>query len=875
MNSKNLITVASAVVGGGAIAVAILMVDDRAPVEVKQAAPVAEAERTKADTSIVDNKVTVLENDLVPDRDPAFETVAEGFRAKGVTVDYAGRVKLEAYGTEGHIETEVVRAERTKGKETVGTLVRTTKPAAHAQAGKDTSRLRYNRYFEGIDLEYRWDGQEIEEFFYLEDELKRSLVSANEGLDIVSVIAGLFRQNGAFLRSTATSMVDESYMTKDVTPPMPEDGLDKLMIHGALELNHEGNRFALPAAFAFDNSNKHRTLPRTFEWTKSGLEVTTHVPAWYLRSAEGQVVIDPSVVTDGTALNLNTWNETNFIKDSTGRMYAGHMGVYNGRWVASYVRSVDDSGLTWEEPRIIEPSYGSAENTHYTPNLVIDSTDTLHAAWSDHGRITDYPAEKGTFYSWGHRMRYAYCDDFCDDNAWLPQGTIPKLVTVQANLAPTAAQHQAVSHMAVDSSDVVHLQWAEWGTVAARHRYFQIAGGNVIEKPGLIWNDIHSHIVVDHADNVHYLASDYWNNYSVRHYQWNRGTEVWDTKNEWVPRHEVVPDDPVTENVNEASDNGGRWHPRQLSAVADGTYIHLALNAYDRWSWYTVPDPAATTGFSAASAATYEILYGRYDIAADEWGTSTWPSGRGTDDYELLTTGNLFEHNYLPSMTMDAAGRVTIVWYKYTPPNNQILLTQLDAPYTPGTWSPHQRIANSIGSQYNPQTLPSLYWPAWHRTLQAGLVQTVYIENGDRILYQASGTPVEGGEPRTPLNHSYVGVVTPTFVWSRIGADTGGITYWLEIAPDTVFEPGDTTRINAGNANTYTLSGAPAERIDDGEYGYWRVQAENAAGLGPFGSVYEVGVDTSAPGTFSLATPAHNSDPGTQTPNLVWNPAAP
>ena len=441
MNSKNLITVATAFAGGVAIAAAFFFVDDRVtPTETVGTAPVMPSEQRAGDMTIVDNRVEALKNDLVPDRETSFESTADGYRADGVLVRKDSTVTLEAYGTGGKVDSVIARALRKKGEETVAEITKSENAPMHTQNGKGLAKVRYDRFFDGIDVEYRWDGTEIEEFFYLSDELKKSLDAADEGLDIVSVMPGLYRENGAFLKTMATTMVDPSDMTVDESPPMLEDGHDELMVHGDVELNSDGNRFALPAAYALDATGDKRMLTRTFAWTKTGLEVTTHVPASYLERATGQVVIDPSLVTGGTAVNLVTWNERNFVKDSTGRLYAGHMGVYAGRWVASYVRSVDGGGLTWEQPRIIEPAYGTSENTHYTPNLVIDSTDTLHAAWADHGHIPANAAEKGAYTSWGHRMRYAYCDDFCDDNAWLPQGTIPKLVTVQAGLSPTAAR---------------------------------------------------------------------------------------------------------------------------------------------------------------------------------------------------------------------------------------------------------------------------------------------------------------------------------------------------------------------------------------------------------------------------------------------------
>ncbi len=852
MNAKNLGTAAAVLAGGSALAAAVFLWpvrDDKTDVEAPKET-VATVETDAEARAVTNNFVTAVKIEQMKARDFNFDQVGSKFRAEGIELGAAGEVTMHAEQTGGKIDQHLVRAERVKGEKTTKVLARNEKATGATETAADTGNVRYDGFFAGIDLEYRYDGRQVEEFFHISDKLKAELVQSGDELVITSLMPGMFRENGDLLKSVQDTKVDQSNLKKDQRPFEPHDGLDVMKVHGGLEVNHAGHRFGLPAAYALDTTGIKHDLARTFAWTAKGLEVRTHLPNEWVQQSKGSILIDPSTVVGGTAVNLRTWNERNFIKDSNDNYHMGFMGVYSGRWVATHTRSTDDTGVSWEAPNIIEPNYGPSENTHYTPSIIIDSDDRLHATWSDHGHIPAQAADKGTYSSWGHRLRYAWCDNACASGVWQPthsdaaESVRLKLVTVQAGIGPTPARHQAYSHEAVDNADTVHITWAEWGVINARHRYFQRDAGGLSEKAGTGWNDIHSQIVVDNNNQVHYLGSDYWNNYSIKHYAWDTGAEAWNVRPEMVPRKTT-------------GGNGGRVHLREFTASVDvNNHIHVGVDAYDRWD-----------------LTTYHVWYGRYDDIQQGW-----------ENVELVYPITQAEHNYGPSITVDDNSLIHLVWYRAVQPNNLIMYARkqtgaLGQPSPP--WTTPERLVISTGTQYNPQIRPRLSWPTGpNNSVTPGVVDVLIVENGSEILYQSTGSPVEGPQPNLPLDHTFVDNSTPVFEWRRVGSDTGGtgqnaITYVLEVAPTPVFDTfvNFPNGIDTGNNNSHTFSGAGGETIPDGEYRYWRVKARNGYGDGPYGPIYEVGADLTPPNAFDLLEPADQSDPGTRTPRFTWEAA--
>lgn len=760
-----------------------------------------------------------------------FGEVGNRFEAEGVTITDAGKMTIKSQFTDGSIATQLTAARVDKASKASTSLKRAEKVKGVASKQGDRGSVRFDGYFDGVDLEYRYDGKDVEEFFHVSSTLKDKLVNDKSELVVTSVIPGVFRENGDIIVGTQTTEVIQDDMEQGEHPLTPQEMDREMFAMGDVELNTaEGDRFGLPAAYAVDATGEKKTLKRHFKWTPKGLEIAVHLDPEWVAQSKGDVMIDPSVVDSGRALNLMTWNERNFVKDSTGRFHLGYNAVYNGRWIAAH-STADASGSSWSPPDIVQPSYGPAENRHYAPELTIDSRDTVHVMFGDHGAIASQASDKGSYTSWGHRIRYANCENRCQSGQWRPTSPRDQLIIVQTGMQPTAARHQSYYTMAVDQQDTVHMTWAEWGVVSARRRYFQrTVGGLFTEKQAPGWHDIHARIVVDNTNQVHYFGSDYWNNYSVVHYAWDRTSQTWGVRPEYLPRR-----------AN--GGNGGRQHNRDFKTVVDSNNnIHLAVRSYDRWH-----------------EARYRIWYGRFDSNSQAW----------ADVEQAYPDDSPATHNYAPSVTVDDNNRAHLVWHRNVTPSNQLMYANKVAGQP---WSTATRLIYSTGTTYNPQIRPRLSFPTGpNNNVTPNIVDVLVVENGDRILYISTGAPVEGPQPMLPLDHSFTQDTTPTLEWRRISSDNGtNVDYEIQLADSPLFTGGGGTVIAIpGNANTYTVPAA----IADGQYRYWRVRAKNSYAAGPWGPIYELGVDTTPPASFNLLTPANNSDPGTRTPRFTWEPA--
>ena len=914
MNGRKLGAMAAVAVCGAAIVFALA--PDR-PGEQSERTPARAGERPSIGSTpsevaarlALNNAVTVAESkDERKVRDFVFAKVAEGFRAEGVEIGDAGKVVLTSQLTGGKLAAQLKSARAVhpgEQSERTRALERGKAPTSRTSDNADGSSVRYLGFFEGIDVEYRYDGKDIEELFHLSDDLKASLVERGEDLRITTLLPAVFRENGALLTAASQAEIDTKHLKKDESPPRPEEGHDRVRIRGDAELANGTHRFGLPAAVAIDSKRAKTSLMREFAWVPKGLEVTVEMPAAWLAEAQGKVVIDPSLVDFGRGINQTTWNERNFVKDSEGNFHVAYRGVYHGRWLPIHSEG-DPGGNAWQQPDLIQISFGTSENQYYTPTLTIDSQDTLHAIWGDHGYVPNYSDLKGTHTSWGHRPRYARCVNGCAAAAnaslsgppvWDPPGEreqLAKLVPIVGGTPrPTDATHLSYYHMAVDSSDTLHIQFSEWGRISARHRYFQLpSGGEVQEKQSLGWNDIHAQMIVDENDQVHYLGSDYWGVYGVRHFQWDRTNEQWEQKANFSPR------DPQ-------GDNSGRMHGREMQAAVDrNNNIHVAINMYDRWNdqhyatWYGcwLEDPGdATETPPRLPGEGPGLWYGECPSSGNPAGTLPCDGSTSGSRQCGMQVWDPDPHSYRPSIVADDANNVWIAWRENRLPVSVVLFTAnifgiqmppSGAPLDgerPVQFEPSavKRLLAGTGTQFDPQFRPRLSYPRNGPGLTPGTnpnysvanstLDVMIVENAAELRYVSTGAPVEGAPPLVPLDGTFTKDSTPEFRWARIGADTGvgAITYWLELAPTAHFDS-NVVRTNAGTADTYTWPTA----MTNGQYGYWRVQAQNLNGLGPFGEIYEVGIDTDAPAAFSLTSPANGTDPANRTPVFEWETAA-
>lgn len=808
-----------------------------APPPVAQAAP---AEITK-NNSLVITKI----DDPRRVRDFAFQKAKASFEADGVNITNAGELTMKSQVTDGVLKQQLVSAVVSKPGDKPKRLARNAAPQATVEAADKFGSLRYDSFFEGLDLEYKYDGKDVEELFHLGGELKKQLVESKSDLEITSLFPGLSQKNGAMIESAdGLSSLPRTLPLPEGKVPPPMHTETTIASVGTVVINNPPHRFMLPDAVAIDARGKRTQLVRTFNWTKNGLEVALRMPASVLSEMEGAVVIDPSIIDRGREIQIRTWNENNIVVDATGRFHIAYMGVSAGRWRAMYTQG---DGLNWETPTVIDPRNSPGEGTHYTPNLVIDANGTLHALWADYGNNAEAPVERGRETDYGHRLHYAQCPNRCVTRNWGWNG--PNGFTQYGRLlAPTPAYHQPYHHMAVDRDNIVHIVFEEQAPY--RQRYFQISGNGgatLEERAGPGQNYHSSYVVVDNNNTIHYLGADYWNNYEVKHYVYNG------PQDRWEPRANMVPRAGMPGAIQ--GDNGGRQSLHSLTAVVDANNnIHAAMQAYDHW-WQ----------------AKWHMVYGRFEQSGANNGT--WQDV-GDVNKPAATAPN----EQYAMITVDNAFTAHLLWWRESDPQRLILYASKQAGQN---WTPTQQLFYTNSSQSPPQVRRRLSWPQGpNNNVTAGILDVVYVLFGAELRYASTGGPVDGPVLFSPRDHAFISNTRPTFEWRRIGSDNGTNTsYTLELDSSPLF-PNATVINVANNAVTHTLNGTAGtngqvgQLLVNGNYYYWRVAARNAYGVGPYSAIFELGADLTPPAAFNLLTPADNSDPGTKTPRFTWGAAA-
>jgi len=127
-------------------------------------------------------------------------------------------------------------------------------------------------------------------------------------------------------------------------------------------------------------------------------------------------------------------------------------------------------------------------------------------------------------------------------------------------------------------------------------------------------------------------------------------------------------------------------------------------------------------------------------------------------------------------------------------------------------------------------------------------------------------SPTEAPTLLLPTDEDYINDDTPYLDWSAVPLAT---SYQYQIATTTLFFL-PTVNINVGG------SSATSPHLNDRHY-YWRVRGYNSEGYGPWSSVWGFTVDTVAPGSLTLVSPANylvTSDYTDYTPTFVWNSAS-
>lgn len=796
-------------------------------------------------------KIVAQTQDTRRIRDYQFAKVADGFKAEGVELHEPGALTFESQLTKGKLAQHILRAERHRG-ESAQAIARGASEVRVAR-GDTYGSITYDDFFEGLGLEYKYDGKDIEEFFHLDDALKASLVKSQDDLRITARIDGLHREDGALLSVRDGDYVDHKPIDapeRDIRAKYLNP--DKMTMTGGVEISTgDGHRYYLPQAIALDSAKTKRVMKRTFRWVADGLEIDVHVPAAYLAETKGTVMVDPSIVDDARQVLLLTWNERSTVRDSTGRLHIGYRGVWSttGRWHAMHKYS-EDNGLTWSDISVLMPTVGLGENQQYNPSLAIDSNDRLHAIFADHGHIPTYTTStnKGPYADWGHRMRYAYCDSGCTNGAWLPADSDQQLI------AATEAAHQRHYHIGVDGTNRVHIAWWENGgplipSPGKRMRYFQ-GNGTISERvPPEDMNAVNhyqNYFIVDNDDQVHWMGADRYGSTDVHHYTLNADGNSWTTRARLDVRQ------------NSTGNSGLTRSYRANGVVGPNGDIHFINQLYNAWG-----GTHSVTG--AAANPTHGIGYGRYIKATDTW-----------VDRGFIREPDMVNqiHEDSPTITVDTNNVAHAVWRVNDPIQPVVLYARktLTGGWTDsGGGPPGEQLLLNVHRQEHPQVRPRLAFPnnAANRNIDGNRLDIFIIQDGGQLVYFTNGGPLNGPDLLFPVNAGFVNTGTPQFTWRRLEIDDGSnTTYEVQVAPTPVFQTSITA--NAGTAETYTWGSGGQAALPNNAFRYWRVRGTAAGESGPYSPIFEVGVDTTAPSDFALNTPVNNSDPADLTPTFTW-----
>jgi hypothetical protein len=784
-------------------------------------------------------------------RDFAFKIEGNRVDADGIVAD-GGEVTFTSQVTGKTLKQRLLGANLVEGKDKEPLAVaESSKPLV--EKNEKRGSVRYPGFYAGLDLEYRYDGKDVEEFFHVQNDLHQRLARSGEDLEVRALFPGLSVAEGAMVSAVAggLSVPDAKALPDNVAIP------DGVIGRETVELTVGPDRWVLPAAVAIDGRGEKLALERTFRFVPQGLEVSVRLPGEWMKSAREPVVVDPSVIDNARAMQNLTWNERSIVKDSTGRLHVVYRGVHQGYWKAMYTSG---DGFTWDAPVPIAP-IGPGENQHYIPSLAIGSDNTLHALFADYGYGPSNPTERGVYSSWGHRVHYARCANRCALKDWSWNG-VPGGKLIQ----PTAAPHQLHQHMAIDQQNIVHIAWEQRDPYV--HQYFQInADGVLIQKPNIPMVYHSTHLVVDNSNVLHSLGSDYWNSYNVRHFVWNRAAENGDGAWEQKADVRLRPDG----DGGEASEPGKMpeltnchnyfSNHRLMSSVAPNGNIHITMQLYNHWcgGGTRVNGPEADR---SSGEYTWRVGYAEYNTASNAWSA-----------VQVLNMPNYVQgqHEHCPQITVDDQNTAHVVWLRNGLSQNLVFYAKRP---NGGVFTNGVKLLRSVGSFDPPQLRPRLSFPAGpNSTVQAGLLDLVVLENGGELRYFSTGAPVDGPILDLPRDHSYTNDTTPKFDWRRIPSDDNtNTTYILEIDTTPLFTAPRVTKTGL-TTPTYTLSGSGNEILGDGQYYYWRVKASNTYGSGPYGPIFELGVDTTPPANFNLIAPADGSDPQTKTPTFTWETA--
>jgi|GEM_PF-2502562 len=795
-------------------------------------------------------------NNLVSVRDPdkklsfKFSKAGNDFRADGVRVSSQGEVEVASRYTDGNIRAKLVSAHLSE----LDNQIPRASGKAEATNSKTHGSVMLSSFFEGVDVEYRYDGSDVEEFFHISDDLKNQIARSEGDLIVRSIVPGVFRHNGDEIMSAQENVPLHAGAVQGVIGEASEFGATKY-VGGVTLTTVEGDRFGLPAAVAVDDASHSLTLARTFEWVDEGLQIDVHLPAkWVRETAKGKVVIDPSIIDANRAVRIRTWNESNLVRDSQGNIHLAFNGVYGGRWSILRSKRNASTGL-WDPPSVVQNQYATSENTFYSPSLAIDSNDTLHATWGDHGYIPNEAALKGAYTSWGHRVRYSSCANRCDSgNSW--SGATPQ----EQLIAPTNYRHQAYYHIAVSGSgngataNDAHVSFLEWdhsydtSMPYERTRHFQFRNNVKTEMANIPISDPNTgsnrnryatHLAWG-ADNALWaILSQYEWDRDIKTYSWNGSNDTWTagpTTKLWHPR------------------NSGRnmhQHRMQCSAGNTSNLLHCTWNVY-----YWEGDDA------------WGIGYGALNTNSRAW--------QDTQHVSVLPTTPLY-HEQHPTITTQN-DNVYVFWYR-SGKSGYSKLPNIRAASKSSSSSSFTAAYDFTGqtkSASQVRALPRLNYPPSMKNHGNPAWEIVVALEDFELNYYSPETTISAPQTRFPTDGTFMQASGGGFGWQAPPEDSGDSAnqgvHQLQVATEPSFRNIVLSRNVNGNGGQ--MSEMFGSWVPPEDCYYWRIRVTSPVlQPGEWSETKHFCIDTTPPNPFAPLSPANGVDPQTNTPRFTWNPA--
>ena len=109
---------------------------------------------------------------------------------------------------------------------------------------------------ENIDLEYRFDGSDVEEFFHLSPELKERITAEKSDLWIQTLLPGLSTATGALVVPFGRGPDRWGRLDENGRAVTPESEFNHV---GDVELTVRRDVFKLPQAVAYDDNDAEKT----------------------------------------------------------------------------------------------------------------------------------------------------------------------------------------------------------------------------------------------------------------------------------------------------------------------------------------------------------------------------------------------------------------------------------------------------------------------------------------------------------------------------------------------------------------------------------------------------------------------------------------